>query len=334
MCRPNCGHQVPLDKALLHQGNCLFVLSVALALMVGLSSNLVFGSSPPAKKRSKLDRNITAIGQRGLGGGKSLGNWYSLEKEKEIGQQMSASLERSVTILSDAKTTSYVDRLAHRIAQNSDARMPVTVRVIDTQEAYALSLAGGYQYLTRGLLLRIGSEGELASALARGIAHTALRSATKEYTKAYILQVASIPPVFAGQSVPIFSTADSFTLPMTFLQMRRDEELDADYFGVQYLYKSGYDTDCFIRFIQTVWPANSLSGDFTARGFSFFFPVSQRLEALRNEITDILPPRDGETTSTPEFVDFQEHLRSLPGLPDVESGAPSLLRRSPPPAER
>ena len=149
MCCPNCGHQVPLDKALLHQGNCLFVLSVALALMVGLSSNLVFGSSPPAKKRSKLDRNITAIGQRGLGGGKSLGNWYSLEKEKEIGQQMSASLERSVTILSDAKTTSYVDRLAHRIAQNSDARMPVTVRVIDTQEAYALSLAGGYQYLTR-----------------------------------------------------------------------------------------------------------------------------------------------------------------------------------------
>jgi predicted Zn-dependent protease len=130
-------------------------------------------------KRSRSDRDISAIGHRKIAQDK---NWYSVEKEKELGDKVSAEYERRVPMLDDPAIVDYVARVAQKVAQNSDAKMPIAVSVIDSDESSALTLAGGHQYITRGLLLRLESEGELASVLARGIAHTALRSATMELT--------------------------------------------------------------------------------------------------------------------------------------------------------
>lgn len=299
---------------------------LALLLAVGSLSGSAFGSSPSARKRSKSDRDIDAIGHRTIAYGPA--NWYSPEKEKEIGQELSSSLERSTALLRDARTAAYLDRLAQAIAQNSDVQMPVTVRVIDSEKVYALTLPGGYQYITRGLLLRVDTEGELASMIARGIAHSALRSAMRESTRTALASI-SLPMIFTTQNAPVNATSDSgLATPLMLLKMKRDDELDADYFGVQYVYKAGYDTECFSRFIQTVWPASSASGNPPAKAFSAFPPLSERLNALRKEIADILPKRDGAVTSTPEFTVFQEYLRSLPGPPPVKS-EPTLHRANP-----
>lgn len=118
-----------------------FPLFLAILVAVGSLSGSAFGSSPSARKRSKSDRDIDAIGHRTIAYGPA--NWYSLEKEKEIGQELSSSLERSTALLRDARTAAYLDRLAQAIAQNSDVQMPVTVRVIDSEEVYALTLPGG-----------------------------------------------------------------------------------------------------------------------------------------------------------------------------------------------
>jgi beta-barrel assembly-enhancing protease len=313
-----------------------FAPSLALLLTVVLFSSPAFGSSASTRKRSKSDRDIDAIGHRTIPYGTApldIANWYSLGKEKEIGGKLSSSLERSTALLRDARTAVYLERLAQMIAQNSDAQMPITVRVIDSEEVYALTLPGGYQYITRGLLLRIGSEGELASVLARGIAHTALRSAMRDYTHEAMLRAASIPVIFVGQGVPVNNTSDSgLGVPLTLLKFKRAEELDADYFGVQYVYKAGYDTECFIRFILTVWPASSASGNPPVKAFSTFPTLSERLEALRKETTDILPKRDGAVTATPEFADFQGYLRSLPSSAPAKS-EPTLRRVNPPSPE-
>jgi predicted Zn-dependent protease len=110
----------------------------------------------------------------------------------------------------------------------------------------------------------------LASVLARGSAHTSLRSATRESTRAALAQV-SFPIIFVGQNAPINNTSDAgLGVPLMLLKMRRDDELDADYFGVQYVYKAGYDTECFTRFIQTVWPVSSASSNPLASAFSAF----------------------------------------------------------------
>ena len=203
----------------------------------------------------------------------------------------------------DPALTDYIERVAHNVAINSDAYIPITVRVIDSDAVTAFTLAGGYQYVSRGLLLRLDGEGELASVLARGIAHTALRSATKEATKSQLM-LATIPVVVPGSSSSSAKGAPS-VIQLTQLKMKRDDELDADYFGLQYLYKAGYDPTCFINFVQRVG-----ASDTTPKVFSAYPRLDERLRALRNEIAKILPPRNGAIISTPEFNAFKERLRT------------------------
>lgn len=293
-------------------------LSLGLAFAMVVLSSSALGSSVASRKRSKSDHDIAAIGHRKIACSDAcIGNWYSIEQEKKISEQLSASLEQSTILLHDPITAAYVEGLAETIAQNSDAQMPITVRVTDSAKVYALTLPGGYQYISRGLLLQLHSEGELASVLARGIAHTALRSGTREATMASLTRSMAIPVIFVGQDAPVNDpSGPELAAQLTLLKFRRNDELDADYFGVQYLYKAGYDAECFVRFIQTMWPTPP-SGTPTSTAFSPFPPIGERLEILKKEISDILPNRDQAVTSTPEFTAFQGRIRSLPNPPPV-----------------
>ena len=255
---------------------------------------------PQSKERSKSDADINAIGHRQISRDV---NFYSLEHEKELGAAASEEVERSSKLVRDPAVTDYIERVAHNVAINSDAHIPITVRVIDSNAVTAFTLAGGYQYVSRGLLLRLDGEGELASVLARGIAHTALRSATREGTKSQLM-LATIPVVVPGSSSSSAKGAPS-AIQLSQLKMKRDDELDADYFGLQYLYKAGYDPTCFINFVQQVG-----ASDTTPKVFSAYPPLDERLRALRNEIAKILPPRIGAIISTPEFNAFKERLRT------------------------
>jgi predicted Zn-dependent protease len=236
-------------------------------------------------------------------------NLYSLERENQLGKELSNEVERSSELLTDPAITEYIDRVAQTAAKNSDARMPITVRVIDSDSVDAFTLPGGYQYVSRGLLLRLAGEGELASVLARGIAHTALRSATTLATRADILQTSTVPLITTapGSSFP---REAALAVPLMSLKMHSDDELDADYFGVQYLYKTGYDPECFISFIQRIWGSGAAATKVPA-AFSAYPPLGERLAALRSEISTILPPRNGATVSTPEFDAFIDRLRTL-----------------------
>lgn len=303
-----------------------WTLSLVLVLILGPLGRFAHPSSNG--KRAKAYRDINAIGHRVIGYPYGPANWYSLDKEKDIGAQFSAAFEKSTPLLRDEITQSYLDRVAQTIRQNSDSQLPTTVRVIDTEESYALTLAGGYQYITRGLLLRLQNEGELAAALARGIAHSALRSATGEATKANLMKAATIPMIGVGHDGLVNSTDPGLTVPLALLTFRRQDESSADYFGIQYLYKSGYAPECFIGFVQKAWPP---SGEPTAKAFSPFPPVAERVKTLGREINEILPERSAAITSTADFVAFREHLLSLTP-PKPSPKMPTLVRSNPPQA--
>jgi predicted Zn-dependent protease len=293
-----------------------------IALVTGALAHPAYSSSD--KKRAKAYRDINAIGHREIGYPTGIGNWYSLEKEKEIGTQASAVFEKGTPILHDATIESYLDRLTQIIARNSDAQLPVSIRIIDSEDSYALTLAGGHQYITRGLLLQLQNEGELAAAIARGVAHTALRSATGELTRANLIKLATVPPISVGPGGVANSTADSaLGVSLTTLQYRRKDESAADYFGVQYLYKSGYAPECFISFIQKAWPPSARP---TAKAFSPFLPLPDRLDALQKEIKEILPKQSGAITDTKDFESFRKHLLGLP--PAKPSPKQPILIRS------
>lgn len=278
----------------------LTALAVLAFAIWSCGSGALASPLPQGNKRSKSDADINAIGHRRIVHDT---NFYSPEKEKELGKQLAQEVERSSKLLNDPIVTEYIGRIALNVAKNSDTHIPVTVRVIDSDVVNAFTLPGGYQYINRGLLLQLHGEAELASLLARGIAHTALRSTTREATKGQLMQLATVPLIL---SEPVAGW--SLTIPLTELKMRRQDELDADYFGVQYLYKAGYDPKCFTDFVQRTWGTSSATAKNDPKVFSTFPPLDERLVALQNEISNILPPRDGAIVSTAEFDAFKERL--------------------------
>jgi predicted Zn-dependent protease len=286
-------------------------------LILGSLSCTVHASSD--KKRSKAYRDINAIGHRVIGYQSGSGNWYSLDKERQLGAQVSADYEKLTPLLQDAATQAYLDRLGQTIALNSDTQFPITIRVVDSEDSFALTLAGGYQYISRSLLLQMENEGELAATIARGIAHTSLRSATGLATRASLMEAMTVPLIFGANS----TSGQGFSVPLTLSKFSRDDESAADYFGVQYLYKSGYAPKCFISFVQKVWPPQAQP---TAKAFSPFPLLPERLESLRKEISEILPKQNSAVTNTESFLAFREHLLSLAPPPKATPKKPTLLR--------
>ncbi len=294
---------------------------IVFAFVAGFPVSRGFASPAPQNKRSKSDADINAIGHRRI---VHDANFFSPEREKELGKALSQEVERSSKLLNDPIVTDYIGRVAQNVANNSDAHIPVTVRLIDSDVVNALTLPGGYQYINRGLLLQLHGEAELASLLARGIAHTALRSATREATKGELMQVATVPLILT----PV---GWSSTIPLTELKMRRQDELDADYFGVQYLYKAGYDPKCFADFVQRLWGTSSATAKNVPKVFSTFPPLDERLAALQNEISNILPLRDGAIVSTAEFDAFKERLPAQKSGPELKRPTESTEPGNPKP---
>jgi len=187
-------------------------------------------------------------------------------------------------------------------------------------------LPGGFLYVYKGLILEAKNEAELAGAIAYGVAHTAMRSATAMATKGSIIRLASTPamasPPQAKSSgdVPPMTILSSPSLnplssPETLITLKYCEEyaLAADYFSLQYLYKSGYDPEPFVQLVERTAAKGVL--DKKGRETNGLYPsASQRAQKMRKEIAEILPARKGATVSTSEFNDLQERIRSL--IPD------------------
>ena len=291
-----------------------------IGLFVGVLARPDYSSAD--NKKPNAYRDINAIGHRVIGHPSGVGNWYSLDKEKEAGAQVSAAFEKSAPILHDSLTGAYLDRLAQSIARNSDTRLPITIRVIDSEDSYFLTMVGGYQYITRGLLLKLRNEGELAAAIARGVAHTALRSSTGEATRARMVETEGFPVM--GQDLPVNSTDPASADKMLLLSFRRKDEVAADYFGIQYLYRSGYAPECFVSFIQKTWPPSTKTNALSA-----FPPLKTRLDALQEEIKEILPKQSTAITDTADFEALRRHMLELPA-PKPSPKQPVLIRSSSP----
>lgn len=298
-----------------HSGTSWTSLTLFAALLTFVP---LFCSQAVAVRRSKSDRDINAIGHRNIIRGDERKFIASPEKEKQLGAQFFSSFERSGKLITDSAISNYLSDLVQKIERNSDAAMPITVVVIDDNTVNACTSPGGYQYITRGLLAQAESEGELAAVLAHGIAETALHIPTRQQFRHGLLSL-SVPTVFSTVSV---FTCTSLSTSALASGASPSDELDADYFAVQYLYQSGYDPQCYLHFVDWIWPSAPGSRNVA---FSLFPPTDERLKMLRKEITDILPLRARMTGSTSAFEEFQRQLHSLPPAPP-ERDQPVLVR--------
>ena len=296
-------------------------------------------SNPPAEDNSgakgKHDGgkdDVDAIGNRKIGT-KGLGNWYSLEKEIRMGKEYAQQIESSVKLIQDPVVTEYVNRIGQNLVRNSDARVPFTIKVIDSDEINAMALPGGFFYVNSGLILAADEEAELAGVMAHEIAHVAARHATRQMTRAQMVNIASIPLIFVGGGLGYaVRAAAGIGLPMTFLTFQRGFEAEADYLGLEYMYKTGYDPQAFVSFFEKIQAKEKKKPGTLAKAFSSHPQTPDRISKTQEEIQRILPPRPEYIVSTSEFDAVKARLAAIENKRKItdekDNNRPSLRRTS------
>jgi len=274
--------------------------------------------------------DIDAIGNRDIGG-RGLGNWYSLEKEIAMGKQYAQEVEASVKLVQDPVVNEYVNRIGQNLVRNSDAKVPFTIKVVDSDEINAFALPGGFFYVNSGLILAADNEAELAGVMAHEIAHVAARHSMRQMTRANLMNLGSIPLIFmGGWAGYAIRSAAGFALPMTFLTFSRGFEAEADYLGLEYMYKTGYDPQAFVAFFEKLQAKEKKKPGTLAKAFSTHPQTPDRIEKSQEEIGKVLPAKAEYVVSTSEFDDVKTRLARLENkrkvVDDKGDKAPTLRR--------
>ncbi|MGE5206624.1 MAG: M48 family metallopeptidase [Chlamydiota bacterium] len=275
-------------------------------------------------------RDISAIGNRNVGCGEGVGNWYSIEKQVQMGKQFAAQVESSVKLVNDPVVTEYVNRIGQNLVRNSDAKVPFTIKVIDSDEVNAFALPGGFFYVNSGLILAADNESEMAGVMAHEIAHVAACHAAREQTRGQLASLATIPLIFVGGGLGygVYNAA-SIALPITFLRFSRGFEAEADYLGLQYMYKSGYDPQSFIAFFEKLKAQEKKKPGMLSKAFSTHPQTPDRIKMSQEEIAHILPPRPEYIEDTSEFEDVKARLAAIENRHKIQNpkdNAPTLRR--------
>jgi predicted Zn-dependent protease len=287
-------------------------------------------SKMPGVKQGSID-DVNAVGTRDIGG-RGMGNWYSTETEIRMGKSYAMQLEKSVKFVNDPVVVEYVNRIAQNLVKNSDAKVPFTIKVIDSDEVNAMALPGGFMYVNSGLILTADDEAEMAGVIAHEISHVAAHHAVREQTRMNYAQLGTIPLIFIGgwTGYGIYEAAQ-IGIPLTFLQFSRGFESQADFLGVQYMYRSGYDPQAFVTIFEKLENLEKTKPHLIAKAFSSHPQTPDRIEATQKEIATLLPPRAEYVVTTSEFDDVKARLARIENkrkLNDGGKGNQPTLRRA------
>ncbi len=294
-----------------------------LALLVLV--NLLAAGAYAADKKKNPDE----IGNRDVGKGV---NFYSLEKEIALGKQLAQEVERQAKIIDDPIIAEYVNRVGQNLVRNSDAKVPFTIKVLDSEEVNAFALPGGFFFVNSGLILKAETEAELAGVMAHEIAHVAARHGTRQATRGELINFASIPLIFmGGWTGYAIRQGAGLAIPLGFLTFTRGFEKEADFLGLQYLYKSGYDPTSFVDFFEKIQSLEKRKPGSISKVFSTHPMTDDRIKAAQEEIQKNLAPKPEYVVNTSEFNDVKGRLAMLHNRRKVEPDDPNRprLRRAP-----
>ena len=274
------------------------------------------GSEEKIEKSGKYD--VDRIGQRRIGNGVNL---YSLEKERALGKAMAASIDLHTTFVADPDINDYINRLGQKLARNSDAQVPFTIKVIDSLDLRTFALPGGFLYVDKGLIMEVDSEAELAGLMAHEIAHVAARHATRYATRKYAWNVFSIPLAYLSGPAAIGTRQIG---PLTLRKFSRDAEIEADLLGIEYQYAAGYDPQAYVEALEKLhriesqvrarvgkgqpMAANVSLRNQIVRAFANYPPTEERIQKVQTEISALLPDRNEYICDTSEFQEVKAKL--------------------------
>ncbi|HEY3928168.1 MAG TPA: M48 family metallopeptidase [Candidatus Koribacter sp.] len=288
------------------------------------------GNKRLTKEMEKLavKYDVRKIGERKVGKGL---NFYSPDKEVEMGRELSEEMDLSLKLVHDPVVTEYVNRLGQNLVRNSDAKVPFTIKVVDDPEVNAMALPGGFFYVNTGLIMAADSEAELAGVMSHEIAHVAARHATHNMSRRDLFNLCTIPAVFvAGPAGMAIREIADMALPAEMMKFSRDAEREADLLGMQYAYAAGYDPAAIVSFFEKIEAQEKHKKGFLARTFDTHPMTEERVKRAQEEMEVMLPAKEDYVVTTSEFSDVKERVQALVNhhvLADPVSNKP-VLRKS------
>ena len=278
-------------------------------------------------KHSGGKDDVDAIGNRKVAGW----DWYSIESEIRMGKEYATQIEASLKLVTDPTINEYINRVGQNLVRNSDAKVPFTIKVVDSDVINAMALPGGFFYVNSGLILAADNEAELAGVMAHEIAHVAARHTTRQLTRYQFINYASLPLIFVGGGIGLAAReAAGIGIPMTFLKFSRGFEAEADYLGIQYMYKAGYDPNEFVNFFEKIQAQEKKKPGSMAKVFTDHPQTPDRITKSQEEIATILPAKDQYIETTSEFNDMKSRLAAIENRHKVDDAnnpnKPSLRR--------
>lgn len=284
-------------------------------------------SAVAAGKDKKKDPD--EIGNRDVGKGV---NFYSIEKEIALGKGLAQQVEKQAKVIEDPVIAEYVNRVGQNLVRNSDAKVPFTIKVIDSEDVNAFALPGGFFFVNSGLILKADNEAELAGVMAHEIAHVAARHGTRQATRGEIANLATIPLIFMGgwTGYGIYQAA-SVLVPVGFLKFSRAFESEADMLGLEYMYKTGYDPTAFVDFFEKIETLEKRKPGTMAKVFSTHPLTDDRIKAAQKNIQEILQAKPEYVLNTSEFNEVKSRLMAMHNKRKVDDKdvAKPTLRRAP-----
>jgi predicted Zn-dependent protease len=300
-------------KCLLFACGVFFVLDIT-------TPNAICGDDPK--------KDPDQIGSRNVSGKV---NFYSVEKEIALGKGLAQQVERQAKIINDPMIAEYVNRVGQNLVRNSDAKVPFTIKVIDSEEVNAFALPGGFFFVNSGLILKADNEAELAGVMAHEIAYVAARHGTRQATRGEIAQLATIPLIFMGGGWTTYGIyqAASVLVPIGFLKFSRGFESEADMLGLEYMYKAGYDPTSFVDFFEKIETLEKRKPGTMAKVFSTHPMTDDRIQAAQKNIQNYLKAKPEYVVTTSEFNEVKNRLLAMHNrrkLDDKDVNKPQLRR--------
>ena len=268
------------------------------------SATLASGSTQPfATYHDGSIRGISSVGNRDIGCTRWIDSPYNLEAER-LGRSYAQQVETTSKLITDPAIAEYVSRIAQNLVRNSDAQVQLTLTIIDSDEVSAFSVPGGFIFVDSGLILAADNEAELAGVIAHEIAHLAACHATQEMAREESTNVASMPLIFRV----VFRRAIGNTI---YLRPTRSFEAEADFLGVKYLYKAGYDPQALPSFFEKIKARENQYRSSRFSALDVHPQIADRIERTQREINALLPPVSEYKLDTSEFQGIKKRLAEL-----------------------
>lgn len=217
-------------------------------------------------------------------------NIISLQEEKQLGARFVVEVEKQRKVVTDPHVQGYLDRLGNRLLTGVRAReFDFTFKAVRDDSVNAFAVPGGHVYVHTGLIKAAQNETELASVMAHEINHAVARHGTQQLTQQYGYGL--VIQLILGQNPNLLAQLASTLFGQgAFMAYSRSMENQADYLGVETMYRAGYDPRGMISFFKKIDTINQRNPGALEQFFSSHPMTGERLRNVQIEISK-LPPK-------------------------------------------